>query len=95
MTLFGPQLSLLICTARDRMADARSTSATLHACATQPRGVNGGSASKTSLIVPMHASPSAARKPSRKRRRAVVVADAPCSHASMNGPISQPQTVPW
>ena len=28
----------------------RSTSATLHACATQPRGVNGGSASKISLI---------------------------------------------
>ena len=34
----------------------RSTSATLHACATQPRGVKGGSASKISLIEPMQAS---------------------------------------
>ena len=34
----------------------RSTSATLHAWATQPRGVYGGSASKISLIDPTHAS---------------------------------------
>ena len=34
----------------------RSTSATLHACAMQPRGVNGGSASKISLMDPRHAS---------------------------------------
>src|SRR5262245_4372376 len=30
----------------------RRISATLHACAIQPRGLNGGSASKISLIVP-------------------------------------------
>ena len=35
----------------------RSTSATLQAWATQPRGVYGASASKISLIEPMHASP--------------------------------------
>ena len=33
-------------------AKQRSTSATLHACAMQPRGVNGASASNTSLIDP-------------------------------------------
>src|SRR5215472_1478976 len=49
-------------------AHERSTSATLHAWATQPRGVNGGSASKTSLIDPMHASPRWSTRPSRKRR---------------------------
>ncbi len=38
-------------------AIARSTSATLHACATQPRGVCGDSASNTSLMVPRHDSP--------------------------------------
>src|SRR4029434_9673299 len=37
---------------------ARSTSATLHACAIQPRGVNGSSESKISLIVPMPSSDS-------------------------------------
>jgi hypothetical protein len=31
----------------------RSTSATLQACATQPRGVNGSSTSKLSLMEPM------------------------------------------
>ena len=35
---------------------ARSTSATLHACAMQPRGVYGGSASKISLTEPTPAS---------------------------------------
>ena len=35
---------------------ARSSSATLQACAMQPRGVNGCSASKISLTEPMHAS---------------------------------------
>ena len=34
----------------------------------QPRGVNGGSASNTSLIDPKHASPKWASKPSRKPR---------------------------
>ena len=46
----------------------RSTSATLQAWAMQPRGVNGGSASKTSLIVPMPASARCGSKPSRKCR---------------------------
>src|SRR6266508_544331 len=41
----------------------RSTSATLHACAMQPRGVYGGSASKISLIEPTHASLMCRRKP--------------------------------
>ena len=35
----------------------RSTSATLHACATQPRDICGDSASNTSLIEPMQALP--------------------------------------
>ena len=34
----------------------RSTSATLQACAAQPRGVNGSSASKISLMEPIQAS---------------------------------------
>ena len=46
---------------RSRLASAvfsriRRTSATLHACATHPRGIYGGSASKISLIDPTHAS---------------------------------------
>src|SRR3984893_18253921 len=48
----------------------RSTSATLQAWAMQPRGVNGGSASKTSLIEPMPASARCGSKPSRKCRAA-------------------------
>lgn len=35
------------------ICQVRSTSATLQACATQPRGVNGGSPSKISLMLPM------------------------------------------
>jgi hypothetical protein len=46
----------------------RSTSATLQAWAMQPRGVNGGSASKTSLIEPRPASARCGSKPSRKCR---------------------------
>src|SRR6185503_12069410 len=46
----------------------RRASATLHACAMQPRGVNGGSASKISAIVPSPKSPRSAITPSRKRR---------------------------
>src|SRR4029077_9781522 len=46
----------------------RSTSATLQAWAMQPRGVNGGSTSKTSLIEPMPASARCGSKPSRKCR---------------------------
>src|SRR5262245_30991133 len=38
------------------LAHVRSTSATLHDCAMQPRGVNGSMASNTSLIDPTHAS---------------------------------------
>ena len=51
----------------------RSTSATLQACATQPRGVNGGSASKISLIVPIAASPRCASNPDRKPRAACLL----------------------
>src|SRR5262249_15003559 len=43
---------------------ARNTSATLHACAMHPRGVNGGVASKISLIDPTHASCTWERNPS-------------------------------
>src|SRR5271165_3195946 len=50
----------------------RSTSATLQACATQPRGVNGGSASKISLIEPRHASPNWPIVPVRNERASVL-----------------------
>ena len=50
------------------LTQQRSTSATLHACATQPRGVYGSSASKISLIDPTHASSRCGRKPCRNRR---------------------------
>ena len=52
---------------------ARSTSATLQACAMQPRGVYGLSASKISLSVPMPASSRCAAKPSRQLPRARLV----------------------
>jgi len=74
---------------------ARSTSATLQACATQPRDVNGGSASKISLIEPIVASPRCASNPDRKRRAPALSSGWVLSHASINGPISQAQTVPW
>jgi|SRR6266853_3675905 len=45
----------------------RSTSATLQACATQPRGVNGSSASKISLMEPIQASLTWASKLCSKR----------------------------
>ena len=54
-------------------AQQRSTSATLQAWATQPRGVNGASASKISLIEPTQASLRWSTKPSRKRRAACAV----------------------
>ena len=74
---------------------ARSTSATVHACAMQPRGVNGCSASKISLSVPTPASSRCAAKPSRHCRAPPGRPGWIFSHASMNGPTSQPQTVPW
>ena len=46
----------------------RSTSATLQACATQPRGRNGASASKISLIDPTHASLEMLRRSLRAAR---------------------------
>src|SRR5690349_11903403 len=52
----------------DVLASARSTSATLQAWETQPRGVYGGSASKISLIVPSADSPRCRSKPARARR---------------------------
>ena len=65
------------------LTQQRSTSATLQAWAMQPRGVYGASASKTSLIEPMHASSRCGMKPveelgapARSRR------DAACSQAS-------------
>ena len=49
------------------LAQHRSTSATLQACATQPRGVNGSSASKISLMEPIQASLTWASKLCSKR----------------------------
>ncbi len=72
----------------------RRTSATLQACATQPRAVNGDSASKISPIVPKQKSSSAPSNPSRKCRAVARSSGWTRSHASMNGPISQAQTVP-
>ena len=46
---------------------ARNASATLQACAMQPRGANGGSASQISLIVPMHDLLSCSSRPPSKR----------------------------
>ena len=75
---------------------ARRTSATLHAWATQPRGVNGGSASKISLIEPTHASLEVGVE-AVEEARAPRAGRPGCtfSQASTNGPISQAQTVPW
>ena len=52
---------------------ARSTSATVHACAMQPRGVYGSSASKISLSVPMPASLRCADEALEARARARLV----------------------
>jgi 6-phosphogluconate dehydrogenase len=71
----------------------RSTSATLHACAMQPRGSYGGSASKISAIDP---TPKSSRWASSgcSQRRASSAGWHLC-HASIQGPISQAHTVPW
>ena len=73
----------------------RSTSATLQAWAMQPRGVNGGSASKISLIEPTPASSRWATSPPRNARAPARSSGWTLSQASTNGPISQDQTVPW
>src|SRR5262245_4149043 len=73
---------------------ARRTSATLHAWAMQPRGVNGGSASNTSLIEPRHASSRCPINPS-SRRRAPDASRCTRSQTSTSGPMSHGQTVPW
>ena len=73
----------------------RSTSATLQACATQPRGVKGGSASKISLIEPIAASPRCASNPDRSWRAPALSSGWVLIQASINGPISQDYTVPW
>ena len=72
----------------------RSTSATLQACATHPRGVNGSSASNISLIDPTHASSRWGRNPSRKRRALGAPSGCARIQASMNGPMSHAHTVP-
>jgi len=61
----------------------------------QPRGVQGSSASKISAMVPRQPSPRCGTKPCS---RACAPARSPgCtrSQASANGPMSQAQTVPW
>ena len=73
---------------------ARSSSATLQACATQPRGVKGASASKISLIEPMQAPLRCAPKPSSQRRALARSSGCARSHASTNGPMSHAHTVP-
>ena len=73
-----------------------STSATLQAWATQPRGVYGGSASKTSLIEPRQASLEVRHEALQEAARAPARSSGwTFSQASTNGPISQAQTVPW
>src|SRR5207247_1373356 len=76
------------------VSHARSNSATVQACAMHPRGVKGGSPSKTSLRVPspcdwrwriIGSRKDCARTGSRYTLRCAVT----------NGPRSQPQTVPW
>ena len=75
----------------------RSTSATLQACATQPRGVNGASASKISLIEPMQRVAQVVRRARSSRRPSAASGrpDGPLSQASTKGPMSQAHTVPW
>jgi hypothetical protein len=72
----------------------RSISATLQAWATHPRGVEGDSASKISLIEPRHASPRCGTSPSRKPRAPARSSGYTRSHASIKGPMSQGHTVP-
>jgi len=70
----------------------RSTSATVHACATQPRGAYGESASKISDIVPRHASSRCPTNPERNARATSRSRGCTCSQASTQGPISRLQT---
>ena len=73
----------------------RSTSATLHACAMQPRGVNGGSASKISLIEPTQASLEVrdeAVEELRARRRGRP--DAPSARRRRTGRSARPRPCP-
>src|SRR3954466_4305903 len=56
MVIFSLVVSGFSRTFSASFTQTRNTSATLHACAMQPRGVKGVSASNTSLIDPMHAS---------------------------------------
>src|SRR5215471_17887629 len=73
---------------------ARSTSATLQAWATQPRGVYGSTASNTSPMLPMQASSRCGTKPARKPRAHSRSSGCTLSHASTNGPMSHAHTVP-
>src|SRR6185503_5393393 len=65
----------------------RSTSATLHAWAMQPRGVKGGSASKISLIEPTHASSKCGTNPSKNFRAPALSLGCTFNQASTIGPI--------
>jgi hypothetical protein len=57
----------------------RSTSATLQACATQPRGVNGSAASNISLMEPIQASLRCAVAPDRQTALEPELAEVRCS----------------
>src|ERR1700759_870788 len=72
----------------------RRTSATLQAWAMQPRGVNGGSASKISLMEPMQPSFKCGSKPARNLRALAKSSGFTFNQASINGPMSQAHTVP-
>src|SRR5262245_11066499 len=74
---------------------ARSTSATLHACATQPRGVYGSRASKTSLMLPMQASSRCGTKPWRNRSARAGSSGCNRRHTSQKGTIRMTQTIHW
>ncbi len=71
-----------------------STSATLHACATHPRGVYGASASKISLIVPMHASDKCGTNPSRNRNAPDAPPGGPSSKHPRTGRSATPTPSP-
>ena len=81
--------------AQPTRCSARSTSATLQACATQPRGVYGGSASKISLIEPTHASLRCASKPSSSCASAgAIVRDAPSARRRRTDRSARPRPCP-
>ncbi len=73
----------------------RSTSATLHACAIQPRAVCGARASKISEIEPTPKLAVSLANAVSSARASAWRSGFTRRHASRYGPMSQAQTVPW